>query len=224
MAYAGRMPDKSRAVTLITVAGLHGIALYALVTGLGVNYVKDAITVLQGHNIPIETPPPPPPPEPVLDQVINKPAMQPTSRPIEAVPNSLVTRDPITVPLVPTQPIIIDPPIPGPTTAPTPDKPLLTPKSVRPRTNPGSWVSTDDYPAAALRRGDQGAVRFELAVGADGRVTGCRITASSGFPDLDAATCANVTRRARFEPASDGSGARVPGSYNGSIRWVIPQD
>jgi periplasmic protein TonB len=223
MAYAGRMPDKSRALTVLTVAGLHGMALYGLVTGLGVDYVKDAITVLQGHNIPAEVSPPPPP-EQVFDEAVSKPTTQPTSRPIEAVPNTLVTRDPIIVPIGPIEPFVVDPPVAGPTIAPTPDKPLLTPRSVRPRNNPGGWVSTNDYPPGALRREEQGAVRFELAIGADGRVTGCRITASSGFPDLEAATCSNVTRRARFEPASDATGARVPGSYNGSIRWVIPQD
>jgi protein TonB len=53
-------------------------------------------------------------------------------------------------------------------------------------------------------------------------VVSCTVTASSGFPGLDRATCDNVSRRAHFEPATDGSGAKVPSSYANKIRWVIP--
>lgn len=39
------------------------------------------------------------------------------------------------------------------------------------------------------------------------------------------ATCKYVTRRARFEPASNGDGEKVTGAYSGTIRWVIiPKD
>jgi protein TonB len=57
----------------------------------------------------------------------------------------------------------------------------------------------------------------------DGRVADCTITSSSGSPDLDEATCANVTRRARFNPAM-ADGKPTTGSYSGRIRWVIPKD
>jgi protein TonB len=107
---------------------------------------------------------------------------------------------------------------------PTPEKPALAPRSVRARNNPGLWATTSDYPASSLRLGEQGTVRFELAISPDGRVSDCRVLASSGSAELDAATCKRVSQRARFEPATDGSGARVSGSYTGSIRWVIPQD
>lgn len=224
MAYASRMPDRNRALAVITVAGLHGIALYALVTGLGVDYIKDVATVLQGRNVPLEPvpPPPPPPTQQPVDQA-SRPSTRPASPPMDAVPNPLGTSGPIEVPLPPIDPFILDP-IPGPTVAPTPEKPLFAPKSARPRNDPGSWVSTDDYPATALRRGDQGTVRFELAIGADGRVADCRVTASSGSAELDAATCRHVLKRARFDAPTDGAGARTMGTYAGSIRWVIPQD
>ena len=39
---------------------------------------------------------------------------------------------------------------------------------------------------------------------------------------LDAATCKLLTRRARFEAASDETGAKIVGSYSGSVRWEIP--
>jgi periplasmic protein TonB len=63
-----------------------------------------------------------------------------------------------------------------------------------------------------------------VSVSPEGRVTSCNITSSSGSPDLDEATCSNVTRRARFNPATDGEGQPISGSYSGRIRWVIPED
>ena len=74
-----------------------------------------------------------------------------------------------------------------------------------------------------LREGNQGVTQFTLTIGADGKVQSCMVTASSGFPGLDKATCDNVSRRARFEPATDGSGNRVGGTYSNRIRWEIPQ-
>jgi periplasmic protein TonB len=55
-------------------------------------------------------------------------------------------------------------------------------------------------------------------------VTDCQVTSSSGSPDLDEAACANVRRRARFNPATDGEGQPTSGSYSNRVRWVIPKD
>lgn len=100
----------------------------------------------------------------------------------------------------------------------------FAPKTARPRGNQAGWVTTDDYPTADIRAGHTGTVRFRVAIDASGRVTGCTVTQSSGFAGLDAATCRNVTRRARFDGASDAMGDKVAGTYDGTIRWVIPQD
>jgi TonB family protein len=98
------------------------------------------------------------------------------------------------------------------------------PRATIPVTNPGSWVSTDDYPSSALREEREGTSGFSLAVGADGRVLSCSITASSGSADLDAATCANITKRARFYPATDKKGRPILASYANRVTWRIPQD
>lgn len=225
MAYAERMPSRNKTLTVAAVAGLHGIALYGLVTGLGVEYAEKITTVLTGSNIPIEkTPPPPPEPTPVeqasATQQTPRAAPQP---PVDAMPNPYSADSfVINVPIKPIEQPAIDPP--GPVPSPFVEKPAFTPKSVRPRNDPGLWVTTADYPSASLRRGEQGTARFEVAVGLDGKVTDCRVTSSSGAADLDAATCKYVAKRARFEPATDASGARVGGTYSGSIHWVIPQD
>lgn len=105
------------------------------------------------------------------------------------------------------------------------DPPMrFDPRSARPRGDVARWVTTDDYPTADIRAGHTGTVRFRLAIDSSGRVNDCAIVESSGFPGLDAATCRNVTKRARFDAAADGTGAQVAGSYNGTIRWVIPRD
>lgn len=100
----------------------------------------------------------------------------------------------------------------------------FAPKTAKPRGNVAGWVTTEDYPTTDIRAGHTGTVRFRLAIDGAGRVTGCTITQSSGYTGLDAATCRNVAKRARFDAASDAMGDKVAGTYDGTIRWVIPQD
>lgn len=92
----------------------------------------------------------------------------------------------------------------------------------RPRAQLASYVSDDDYPASALKRGEQGRVAFSLDVAADGRVTSCRITRSSGSSALDNATCRIMRSRARYTPALNARGYPVPESDEGVVSWTIP--
>ena len=98
------------------------------------------------------------------------------------------------------------------------------PSPAMPRGNPASWSTTNDYPTRALREERSGTTSFRVTIGPDGRVTDCAIVGSSGSPDLDEATCSNVTRRARFTPATDSDGNPTTGSYANRIRWIIPTD
>jgi len=88
--------------------------------------------------------------------------------------------------------------------------------------NLAAYFGRDDYPAAAIRAGEQGIVDFRLDIGADGRVAGCAILRSSGSPRLDAGTCRLLRSRARFAPARDAAGAPVPDSFTGRIEWRLP--
>lgn len=97
------------------------------------------------------------------------------------------------------------------------------PKPAMPTGNPGTWVTTGDYPPEALRDGAEGAVAFVLAIDPAGRVSDCEITRSSRWPVLDGATCDLVRQRAAFTPATDAAGRPVVGSYANSVRWVIPK-
>lgn len=86
-----------------------------------------------------------------------------------------------------------------------------------------SLISRDDYPLAALRYDLEGQTRVVLSVDENGRVSGCRVTASSGHAILDAATCRILNSRARFTPARDRKGEVVASEYPATVRWALPQ-
>jgi protein TonB len=119
-------------------------------------------------------------------------------------------------------------PKPGPVTQPKieiPPPPKPEPRKVEParaKANLGSYVSDADYPGTAVRAEEQGTTRFRLGVGADGRVTQCTVTQSSGSSSLDATTCRLMKSRARFTPARDGSGQPTGDSVSSAIKWVLP--
>lgn len=92
----------------------------------------------------------------------------------------------------------------------------------RAKANIPSLFSDEDYPASAVRAGEQGTVRFRLGVGADGRVTDCTILSSSGSSALDSTTCRLVRSRARFTPARDKTGSPVPDTVESSVTWSLP--
>jgi TonB family protein len=82
-------------------------------------------------------------------------------------------------------------------------------------------LDSNDYPAEALRNGEQGSVRVALDVDADGRVTACAVTQSSGSRSLDDGTCPLMMRRAAFKPALDRAGRPVPGIVPERVEWRI---
>lgn len=219
MAYADQKMSGNRITALIIVAILHIIVGYALVTGLAYEAVKKIKERVETFDVKEEKPPEEPPPPPP-DQPLPPP-------PIVAPPPPISFNQPApqiqTAPEPPKQvfiPTVTAPPPPPPAAPPPPRTP---PKGAVPKGNPGSWATTDDYPSRALREEREGTTRFRVSIGPDGRVTDCQITGSSGSPDLDDAACKNITRRARFNPATDGNGQPTTGSYSNSVRWVIPK-
>ena len=105
---------------------------------------------------------------------------------------------------------------------PPPPVPAGKSRPAFPSGNPASWVTYSDYPPVALRERREGTTGFRLTVNALGRPEQCDITLSSGSPDLDAATCAMLTRRALFRPALDRDGNPTTGTWSSRIRWIIP--
>jgi protein TonB len=75
-------------------------------------------------------------------------------------------------------------------------------RRVGPRVD-ASWAGNapPPYPAAARRMGEQGEVRLDVHVGADGSVIDVQVRASSGSPALDRSAM-DAVRRWRFRPAT----------------------
>ena len=220
MAYADQDGmSTNRLVSVIIVLLLHAFLGYALVTGLAYDAVvaiKEKMTVVdvKEEEPPEEEEPPPEPEKQIEPPVVSPPPMVQTVTP----PPTIRTQETIPPPpaLVPTAAP------PAPPTPPAPPAPSGPTADAKPRGNPGNWANTNDYPSRALQQEREGTTGFRVTIGTDGRVIDCTITQSSGHDDLDAATCTNVKRRARFDPAVR-NGEKVQGSYSNRVRWQIPK-
>jgi TonB family protein len=105
----------------------------------------------------------------------------------------------------------------------TPASPAAPPvPAVRARADLSGIIGLSDYPGAVQRAGLEGSVRFELEVGPNGRVRGCRVLNSSGVPMLDEITCELMTERPRFTPARNAAGEAVPDRVRASVTWQLP--
>ncbi|MBV1690249.1 TonB family protein [Novosphingobium sp. G106] len=217
MAYIDQRSGRNQRIAAMTVvAVLQGAVIVALINGLAVHWRPGPPpTRTEGEQINLDPIPTPPlPPKPPIDQ--KKPIDQPQPR----VPLGESTDRPLPPVSIPSDPIPTQTYDPPPL---LPKPPVFEVRAPKPKNAPGSWATPNDYPSRDLREGNQGVTGFALTVGADGHVQSCTVTASSGFPGLDKATCDNVSRRARFEPATDSSGNRTVGTYSSRIRWQIPQ-
>lgn len=220
MAYVQTPSMHRRTLTIGAVAVLHTALFYALITGFAATVFDKVDVRMPTRNYPAD---PPPVPEPSVEpsQAIDpRPLVAP--RPvIDLGPpeNTATAFDLIPLP----QPSALPGPIdPGPMLPSPSPSASFVPRGASPLGSPGKWATTSDYPAAALREEREGVARFRVTIGGDGRVRNCEITASSGSADLDRATCANISKRARFKPATDGTGAAVSGSYSSAVKWEIP--
>ena len=220
MAYADQSMSGNRLTALIIVALIHVALGYALVTGLAYSAAKKLVQRVATVDIKEEVKKLPPPPPKKLDLPPPPPIVAPPPK-INVAPQApqLNTVSEPPPPAPPPPPIIVPPP----PSAPPP--PRFTPKSATPKgSGQGNWVTTNDYPSRALREEREGSTGYRVSVGPDGKVADCQITSSSGHPDLDEATCANIRRRARFNAAMDGEGQPTTGSFSGRVRWQIPKD
>lgn len=221
MAYVEARSANRKLTVLTAVAAIHALAVYGLISGFAATVWEKVDVLVPIKDYPADPPPPQPvaePEKPLIDTTLVAP------KPLLPLPprDPGLTVLPIEGLLPPSKPLpaggeaIFIPPISTPTAS------LVRPKVAVPVGDPGRWATTEDYPAAELRREIQGTARFRVSVGTDGRVQACEIVASSGSPGLDKATCDHVSRRARFKPATDESGAKVTGSYSNAVSWVIP--
>lgn len=80
-------------------------------------------------------------------------------------------------------------------------------------------ITLEDYPNESLNREEFGVVSMLLRVSANGQVTSCAVTESSGFKRLDERSCSLFKSRARFEPAKGSDGLQTTGEYRAAISW-----
>ena len=108
-----------------------------------------------------------------------------------------------------------------PSLAPLPVEGMSTVPAV-PIGDPARWAGPDDYPAEALRAGEEGRVRVRLAINAAGVPSGCAVAESSGSWSLDNGTCGMMMRHGRFDAAPAGQVATRLWLSPG-IRWRLPR-
>lgn len=224
MAYADQKMSAGRIWSIIIVALLHAILGYAFVSGLAMRVIEKAREDLKTFDVeepppPEEEPPPPPPDQPTQPPPISAPP----------VLNRVQNPNPMSAPPPPPfTPPNFSPPAPPAPIAPTPPPPPPPPppprQAARPPVHRSGTITNDDYPASAIRAEAQGTTTISMTIGADGRVTGCTVSRSSGNSSLDSTACSLATRRFRFTPAQDENGNNVAGRATRSVRWELPEE
>jgi len=215
MAYADQQTSGNRITAIVVVALIHVFVGYLFISGLAVSAVKNVVERVT--TVDIEEPPPPepedepPPPEP--EQAAPPPPVAPPP-PISIAPAPPPIQTQPTIP-PPAPPALVVPP-------PAPPAPPSQARGATPR-NQGRWAGRiqENYPSRALREEVEGTVGVSVVVGANGRVTSCRVSRSSGSGVLDQAACRGMERYARFNPALDAAGNETTGSFNTSIQYRL---
>jgi protein TonB len=213
-------PHSPNKTALTAVVLIHAAALSALVLAKGPDVFRKVYTSIDTYVVPPEIPPPP--------KELPKPKVE-TPRQVIDTPVPIVdfVPKPVFIDVRPTPPETLTFATTPTNIIPRDSGPIIPPepRKVEPahaRANLASYVSDADYPSTAIRNEEQGTTRFRLTVGADGRVTDCAVTGSSGSAALDATTCRLMRSRARFTPARDSDGRPTGDTVANAIRWVLP--
>ncbi|MDZ4307797.1 TonB family protein [Allopontixanthobacter sp.] len=226
MAYVDQAQAKNRKSAVIMVAAIHAVIGYGLIVGLAPGiFDPPAPKPFVGTQIPLPPVPPPPKTDPQPTE-LTKPVTPPVYTPPSAqdINRNPIEIDTTTVILPPFDPVpwaqgTVGPPKPFASATP----PSFDPVAVKPRNDPGAWVTTSDYRSSWINRELTGTAAFKVEVGTNGRAVSCLITRSSGHDALDQATCDLISKRARFEPARNSKGGKVEGTYASSVRWQLPE-
>ena len=81
-------------------------------------------------------------------------------------------------------------------------------------------ITPRDYPKRLREAGIGGTVGLSFRVEANGRVSRCSVTQSSGVPELDALTCRLIIQRFRYRPSTDRFGRPIPDTIDGEHEWI----
>lgn len=232
MAYLDNTAPRADPRALAATIGIHVGMGALLISGLAVTgVIKPPALPIKTDFITVPLPPPPPKPAevqptpqvpPRSDVFVQKPPVdlaKPSnpgfaeSEPMVNTGGTIVVANGSGSATLDDFPIVLPEPKASPTLRPT--RPI-------PRGEPGSWVTSQDYRSRWVNEGLTGTARFRLSINAQGRVTGCEITRSTGHAALDSATCSLIQRRARFTPSKNGAGNPVAGTYENAVVWRLP--
>ena len=221
MSYADNHSTNRKLGTGAAVLALEAGLAWAIIAGLAMTINRADKPRITTFAIPDEPKVTLPPPQPQASARPGQPAPRPRTDPIYEL-------GPATLPTFTADDKLgsgdagtVEFPRVQPTPSPVPS---FAPKAARPKGKTAGWVTTNDYPTSDLRQEHEGSVRYRLTIDAGGKVSDCAVVASSGFTGLDQATCAQLTRRGQFDPATDDSGGRVASSYSGTVTWRLPPD
>ena len=195
-------PQASQRRTMIigSVALLHVLIVYALVTGMAQKIIQVIprnieVSVLPQNN---DTKNVPPPPKPVLAQV------QPTQSTLPPPDIQVATTEQTPITVQPT------PPSPPQSTAP----------SDASATGLAYTHTTPPYPEMARKLTEQGTVTLQMTISAQGDVTAATVMQSSGFADLDQAAVSWVQQHWRYKPAMQ-NGQAVPSQAQAAVKFDL---
>lgn len=196
MSYAPpfRPQPKRRLTGLAVVALLHAAAVYALVNGLGHQAVEFIKAPLETKIVAeLVKPPEPPKMEPPPPKVVKPPppayVPPPKVRPQAPPPPAAITAVTQEAPVAPPPPVVI-----APVAAEAPVR-------VQPALDQGRPCKPPQYPPAARRAEESGAVVLKFLIEADGSVMESLVESSSGFERLDEAARAALAL-CRFRPGT----------------------
>lgn len=233
MAYYRATDTNERAKALAGVMLVHVALGAAILTGLNVQTVRQAVETLKTFDI--KEPPPPPPAPPPPQQRAERAKEEEGAAGKKAEPSPIVAPKPKIV--VPAKPPVAAAPVAGTGSA-------TTSGAANYGTGPGAGGSgagrggggTGDFsgytPARMLnkipdreyRRISGGRIPFGSAtitfrVNPDGRMSNCRIVRSSGDTYVDSIVCQAATRHLRFRPARDPDGRAVAQDLTYTPTW-----
>lgn len=193
--YSVRRRSGRRAVGFTAVVVFHAAAIYVLASGLGrqsVEFLRAPLeaTVLAELKPPeppkVELPPPPPKvaPKPPPPAYVPPPKIRVAAPP----PPAAITAVTQEAPKEPPAPI-------------APPEPVREPVKSAPVLDQGRRCPSPQYPAAARRAGETGAVILRFLIETDGSVLESQVESTSGFERLDEAARAALAV-CRFRPGT----------------------
>lgn len=182
---------------IVIVAGIHVLAIIALVTALAsgqiMKQIRDIQASVAAEKVPPKAPPPPPP------DLVKPPP------PVAIVPDfQIAAAAPPPVTTVPKPP-------------PAPPRAAISDTVLKPI---GRTHTIPPYPPISVRLNEQGTTLMEVHITTEGNVEECKIVNSSGSDRLDSAACEFVKQHWRWQPPTS-QGQPVDARTRVSVKWDL---